>query len=72
MPSSRPAIRLLIVDDGTALRQTLARRFQKQGWTVTEAGSGEDAVKLAEQRRFEVVPPHRKASDRNQAKRGRV
>jgi DNA-binding NtrC family response regulator len=55
MPPSRPAIRLLIVDDDTALRQTLARRFQKQGWHVTEAGSGEEAARLAEQRRFDVA-----------------
>jgi DNA-binding NtrC family response regulator len=39
-----PTIRLLIVDDDEQLRQTLTKRFLKQGFQVTAAGSGEEAL----------------------------
>ena len=55
MPPSRPAVRLLIVDDDEQLRQTLARRFQRQGMAVAEAGSGEEALAKAAQRRCDVA-----------------
>src|SRR5262245_32200145 len=48
-------IRLLIVDDDDQLRETLARRFGRQGMTVTAAASGEDALAQAEQSRFDVA-----------------
>src|SRR5262245_57180557 len=54
-PPSRPAIRLLIVDDDDALRQTLARRFQRDGWAVTEAVNGTEAIALAERKPFDVA-----------------
>jgi len=54
-PLNRPKIRLLIVDDDAPLRQTLARRFQRQGWSVVEAGSGEEAAGLAQQRHFDLA-----------------
>jgi DNA-binding NtrC family response regulator len=54
-PLNRPAIRLLIVDDDTQLRQTLARRFQREGWSVTEAVNGTEAIALAERKRFDVA-----------------
>jgi DNA-binding NtrC family response regulator len=43
MPTPSP-IRLLIVDDDDQLRQTLARRFQREGMVVTAAASGEEAL----------------------------
>jgi DNA-binding NtrC family response regulator len=43
MPTPTP-IRLLIVDDDDQLRQTLARRFQREGMVVTAAASGEEAL----------------------------
>jgi DNA-binding NtrC family response regulator len=48
-------IRLLIVDDDSQLRQTLVGRFQRQGLTVTAAGSGEEATALSSARRFDVA-----------------
>src|SRR6516162_4201214 len=48
-------IRLLIVDDDVPLRQTLAGRFQRQGMTVNTAGSGEEALALAVENRFDVA-----------------
>jgi DNA-binding NtrC family response regulator len=52
---SRPALRLLIVDDDDQLRQTLARRFQRQGLAVTGAASAEEALALAPEHRFDVA-----------------
>jgi DNA-binding NtrC family response regulator len=40
-------LRLLIVDDDEALRQTLARRFQRLGMAVAEAADGEEALAKA-------------------------
>ncbi|MFO0969337.1 MAG: sigma-54 dependent transcriptional regulator [Gemmataceae bacterium] len=43
--AQRPdSIRLLIVDDDEALRETLARRFEKQGMQVATAASGEELL----------------------------
>src|SRR6516164_5251485 len=42
-----PPLKLLIVDDDDLLRQTLARRFERQGMAVTTAGSGAEAVQRA-------------------------
>src|SRR5947209_5944877 len=49
------ALRLLIVDDDDQLRQTLARRFQRQGMEVAEAASGAAALAKAEQGRFDLT-----------------
>jgi len=48
-------IRLLAVDDDVPLRQTLARRFHREGMAVTEAGSAEEALTLADGQRFDVA-----------------
>jgi len=48
-------IRLLIVDDDEQLRETLARRFQRQGMVVTEAARGEEALTKAESNRWDVA-----------------
>src|SRR6266478_2429244 len=53
--STTPSIRLLIVDDDNELRQTMAGRFQRQGFAVQQAGSGEDALTIAAQNRFDVA-----------------
>jgi DNA-binding NtrC family response regulator len=45
----------LIVDDDDQLRQTLARRFERQGMAVAEAANGEDAVVKAAQTRCDVA-----------------
>lgn len=50
-----PVFRLLIVDDDDQLRQTLVRRFQRQGMTVSGAANGEDALAQAAQQRFDVA-----------------
>jgi DNA-binding NtrC family response regulator len=48
MSSAAPLhLRLLIVDDDEPLRQTLARRFQRLGMSVTEAADAEEALAKA-------------------------
>jgi DNA-binding NtrC family response regulator len=46
---------LLIVDDDEQLRQTLVRRFQRQGYKVRAAASGEDALALVAKDRPDVA-----------------
>jgi DNA-binding NtrC family response regulator len=48
-------VRLLIVDDDEALRDTLVRRFQRQGMEVTAADSGEEALARADRTRWDVA-----------------
>jgi DNA-binding NtrC family response regulator len=55
MASTASAIQLLIVDDDDELRQALARRFRRQGMTVTEAANGAEALAKIEQRRCDVA-----------------
>jgi DNA-binding NtrC family response regulator len=50
-----PPLRLLIVDDDEQLRQALERRFQRQGATVTVAGSGAEALARTGQGRHDVA-----------------
>jgi len=53
--TSQSPIRLLIVDDDDQLRQTLARRFQRQGMEVTAAAGAEEALANADQSRWDVA-----------------
>src|SRR5262245_9188105 len=55
MGTQQTPVRLLIVDDDEQLRQTLARRFQRQGMTVTAAGSAEEALEKVDQVRCDVA-----------------
>jgi DNA-binding NtrC family response regulator len=48
-------IDLLIVDDDLELRETLVTRFARQNFAVQSAGSGEEALGLAERRNFDVA-----------------
>ena len=53
--SIQSRIRLLIVDDDDQWRQTLVRRFSRQGTAVSAAGSAEEALEKAAQIRFDVA-----------------
>jgi DNA-binding NtrC family response regulator len=48
-------IDLLIVDDDLELRETLVTRFARQNFAVQSAGSGEEALGLAQRRNFDVA-----------------
>jgi len=50
-----PAGRVLIVDDIVDNRVVLARLFQRRGFEIEQAGDGEEALRLIEQRAFDVV-----------------
>ena len=54
-PNSPPMVDLLIVDDDVELRETLVTRFARQNFAVQSAGSGEEALGLAERRNFDVA-----------------
>src|SRR6516164_3379637 len=53
--TSASPIRLFIVDDDDQLRQTLARRFQRQGMEVTTAADAEEALAKTEHIRCDVA-----------------
>src|SRR5262245_43953845 len=48
-------IRLLIVDDDEQLRDTLVRRFQRQGMTVTAAGNAEETMARAADTHWDIA-----------------
>jgi two-component system KDP operon response regulator KdpE len=49
------AIRVMVVEDDTALRNALSAALQGHGYTVVPAGSAEEAIVLAEQREPDLV-----------------
>lgn len=53
--ATQPAMRLLIVDDDDQLRQTLVRRFRRQGMEVTDASSGDAALAQLADNRFDLA-----------------
>jgi two-component system OmpR family response regulator len=46
---------VLFVDDDATLLRSVARAMRYQGYEVTTAHSGEEAIKQMESRRFDVV-----------------
>src|SRR4051812_3782802 len=55
MGERRTVAHILIVDDETLIRDTLAEFLQGEGFSVTACGSAEEALRLARERRFEVA-----------------
>src|SRR5580658_4974152 len=51
----KPAGRLLIVDDDYSIRRALHMTLYAQGFEVTEASSGDEALSLARAVRFDAV-----------------
>lgn len=55
-PSPQPGVaRILVVDDSAANRAMLARRLQRQGYAVEEAGSGQEALDRVASENFDLV-----------------
>jgi DNA-binding NtrC family response regulator len=48
-------IDLLIVDDDADIREAVVRRFERQGYRVTGAETGADALELCKRRAFDVA-----------------
>jgi hypothetical protein len=49
------AYRILVVEDEVLIRMDLAEMLEELGHRVTEAGSGEEAMKLAEDETFDIL-----------------
>ncbi|MDZ7303013.1 MAG: sigma-54 dependent transcriptional regulator [candidate division KSB1 bacterium] len=47
--------KILIVDDEDSFRNHLMRLFMRRGYAVTDAATGNEALTLAEQKRFDIV-----------------
>ena len=54
-PGLDKSIRLLIVDDEDTFRRTIAKRLQKRGISIEEAGSGEECLSILEEKPMDVV-----------------
>jgi DNA-binding NtrC family response regulator len=54
-PDVKASIRILIVDDERTLRESCASVLEMDGYSVTLAGRGEEALELVKNRRFDVV-----------------
>ena len=55
MQTDPTRVELLLVDDDDEFRETVASRFRAQGFPVTEARSGEEALEAARRREFDVA-----------------
>jgi DNA-binding NtrC family response regulator len=51
----KASIRVLLVDDDRSLRESCATVLQLDGYNVTLAGRGEEALELVKQRRFDII-----------------
>ncbi len=54
-PEVKASIRILLVDDERTLRESCASVLQSDGFSVTLAGRGEEALDLVKQRRFDII-----------------
>jgi DNA-binding NtrC family response regulator len=53
--ASTPPARILVVDDETLIRDTLAEYLTQEGFAVDACGSGEEALERAAERRYDVA-----------------
>ena len=51
----KASIRILLVDDDRSLRESCASVLQMDGFAVTLAGRGEEALEYVKQRKFDIV-----------------
>ena len=54
-PDVKASIRILLVDDERTLRESCASVLQMDGFAVTLAGRGEEALELLKHRKFDIV-----------------
>ncbi len=54
-PQAKAGIRFLIVDDDRTLRESCSNLLQLDGYQVTVAGRGQEALELLRHRRFDIV-----------------
>ncbi len=52
---ARPPCPVLVVEDDADMRKVLRRRLEKEGWAVSEAGNGRDALERVAESRPELI-----------------
>jgi DNA-binding response OmpR family regulator len=55
MPSGESSARILVVEDDVDLRETLGRALSREGYQVSFAGDGSEAVSVVKQRPYDLV-----------------
>lgn len=55
MGDNNETAHILVVDDEAAIRYSVGKTLTRVGYQVSEAGSGEDALELIKEQRFDVV-----------------
>jgi DNA-binding NtrC family response regulator len=55
MPASNKSANILVVDDEALIRETLAEFLSQEGFSVSVRGTGEEALRLVESQRFDMV-----------------
>jgi two-component system alkaline phosphatase synthesis response regulator PhoP len=55
MGDTNETAHILVVDDEAAIRYSVGKTLTRVGYQVSEAGSGEDALELIKEQRFDVV-----------------
>lgn len=53
--ASRPARKVLVVDDSRGQRRMLCLSLMRAGYEVVEAGSGEEALACCREQMFDIV-----------------
>jgi DNA-binding NtrC family response regulator len=53
--ANRDHSQILVIDDEPIIRETLAEYLQQQGFSVRTCGTGEDAIQLASDQRFDIA-----------------
>ncbi len=54
-PAAKPSVTILVVDDERTLRESCASVLGVEGYKVTVAGCGEDALQLIKRRAFDIA-----------------
>jgi len=55
VPSGELSARILIVEDDVDLRETLGRALSREGYQVSFAGDGSEAISVVKQRPYDLV-----------------
>ena len=55
MPSSDSSARILVVEDDVDLRETLGRALSREGYQVSFAGDGSEAISVVKQRPYDLM-----------------
>src|SRR6058998_770071 len=54
-PEAKPTIRILVVDDERTLRDGCTSMLQADGYNVSSAGRGDEAIEMMRRSRFDII-----------------